>query len=209
MESILDRYRRRSDHFAVLLRGVAASGWSAPSPCAGWTARDVVTHVVGMHRHVLGQLGHDASAGPDGVADSSADPADPADEFEAVCVAVGHLLADDSASATPCHTPAGPMSFESHVDEVLSDDLVVHTWDLARATGQDDTIDSGDVASLWAKVAAVPAELMARYRTPGAFGPEITVYGPEVSVSDDASAQERLVAFLGRDPGWTGLRSPR
>ena len=70
------------------------------------------------------------------------------------------------------------MTVERHIDLVLSDDMAQHRWDLACATGQDDTIDPEDVERLWASTRAIPAEVMERYRTP-ALGPGIEVLGPE------------------------------
>ena len=70
------------------------------------------------------------------------------------------------------------------------------------ATGQDDTIDPEDVERLWASTRAIPAEVMERYRTPGAFGPGIEVLGPEVQVPEDAPLQHRLLGLIGREPEW-------
>jgi hypothetical protein len=119
-----------------------------------------------------------------------------------VRAAVEAVLADPGLSATPSDTPAGPLSAADNIDQVVSDDMPLHGWDLARATGQDDTIDPADVERLWATTLAVPPELMARYRTPGAFGPGVEVYGPEVVVPEDAPLPHRLLGAIGRDPAW-------
>lgn len=92
------------------------------------------------------------------------------------------------------------MAAEQHVDQVISDDLVLHGWDLARATDQDGTMDPADVERLWATTTAIPDELMAKFRTPGAFGPGIEVFGAEVKVAEDAPLQDRLLGLIGRDP---------
>jgi hypothetical protein len=92
------------------------------------------------------------------------------------------------------------MTVERQIDEVVSDDLVLHGWDLARATGQDDAMDPEDVERLWSTTSAIPAELMEKYRTPGAFGPGVEVFGPEVKVLEDAPLQDRLLGLIGRDP---------
>jgi hypothetical protein len=83
---------------------------------------------------------------------------------------------------------------------VVSDDLVLHGWDLARATGQDETMEPVDVERLWASTAAIPPEVMEKYRTPGAFGEGIEVFGPEVKVPPDAPLQDRLLGLIGRQP---------
>ncbi len=80
---------------------------------------------------------------------------------------------------------AAPPSDGSRRD-VVSDDRPLHGWDLARATGQDDTIDPEDVERLWSITTAIPTDLMKKYRTPGAFGPGVEVYGPAVRISRTA-----------------------
>jgi hypothetical protein len=59
------------------------------------------------------------------------------------------------------------------------------------------------VERLWAGNSAVPAEVMEQYRTPGAFGPGVEVFGPEVKVPEDAPLQDRLLGFIGRNPHTT------
>jgi hypothetical protein len=61
-------------------------------------------------------------------------------------------------------------------------------------------MDPDDVARLWAATSAIPAELMETYRTPGAFGPGVEVFGPEVAVPEDAPLQDRLLGLIGRNP---------
>jgi uncharacterized protein (TIGR03086 family) len=132
---------------------------------------------------------------------------DPLAAFAAARADVQAALDDPELSALECDTPAGRMTAADQVDQVVSDDLVLHGWDLARATGQDDTMDPDDLARLWSSTSAIPAELMEKYRTPGAFGPGVEVFGPEVKVSGDARLQDRLLGLIGRDPGWTPPRT--
>ncbi|HEU4841460.1 MAG TPA: SRPBCC domain-containing protein, partial [Ilumatobacteraceae bacterium] len=62
--AIGDRYRRRADRFDALVAAVAPADWDAPSPCAGWRARDVVGHIVDMHGVMLRPAGRELSAAP-------------------------------------------------------------------------------------------------------------------------------------------------
>jgi hypothetical protein len=55
---------------------------------------------------------------------------------------------------------------------------------------------------MWAAMSAIPAELLEQFRTPGAFGPGVEVFGPEVTVPADAPLQDRLLGLIGRDPAW-------
>ena len=182
---IADRYRARAEAFEAKVAAVRADQWDNPSPCAKWTARGVVDHVIDMHGVMLGV----AIPRTDDVL------ADFREARRQVEEALGSARAQEVVA-----TPGGQMTLEDHIDQVVSDDLVLHGWDLARATGQDETIPAEDVERLWATAQSVPPDLMERFRTPGAFGPGIEVYGAEVPVPDDAPLQDRLLGYVGRDP---------
>ena len=69
----------------------------------------------------------------------------------------------------------------------------MHTWDLARATGQDDRLDPDFCALLLAGMEPLEEVI----RSSGQ-------YGPRVEVPADADVQTRLLGFIGRDPFWAG-----
>lgn len=192
MSEIADRYRRRADAFEAKVANVAPDRWSDQSPCDDWKARDVVGHIIDMHEVMLRPLGRSLSPAP------SIDD-DPLGTFRAARADVEAVLADPVLAATECDTPMGRMTLEQHIDGVVSEDMVLHGWDLARATGQDDTIDPAEIDRLWPGIQDMPPEM----HIPGAFGPGIVVFGPEVKVPDDAPLQDRVLGCLGRDPAWT------
>ncbi len=76
---------------------------------------------------------------------------------------------------------------------VVADELVIHGWDLARATGQEYTPDPAALQAAYALLAAAAAE---SDRDQGMFG-------PVVAVPADAPLLVRAVGLSGRDPGWT------
>jgi uncharacterized protein (TIGR03086 family) len=195
MSEIADRYRRHADAFEHKLVAVRPEQWANQSPCEAWDARGVVGHIVVMHGVMLRPLDRELSSAPS-VAD------DPVGAFRAARADIEAVLHDPALADRECDTPNGRMTVEQQIGDVVSDDLVLHGWDLARATGQDDTMDPDDVERLWSITTAIPPELMEKYRTPGAFGPGVEVYGPEVKVSEDATLQDRLLGLIGRDPGW-------
>jgi hypothetical protein len=92
----------------------------------------------------------------------------------------------------------GRMTVAQHVDGVVSTDLVLHAWDLARAAGLDDAMDPAEVERMWPSIEHIPDEM----RIPEHFGPGVVVFGPEVAVPATASKQDRLLGKIGRDPGW-------
>jgi uncharacterized protein (TIGR03086 family) len=199
MSAVADRYRRHADAFERMVAAVRPEQWSNRSPCAAWDARGVVEHVVVMHGVMLRPVDRAPSPAPS-VQD------DPVRAFTVARADVEAVLDDPELAGLECDTPNGRMTVARQIDEVVSDDLVLHGWDLARATGQDDTMDPEDVERLWAITTAIPAALMDKYRTPGAFGPGVEVYGPEVPIAAEAPLQDRLLGVIGRDPGWLDRR---
>ncbi|WP_248962442.1 TIGR03086 family metal-binding protein [Sphaerisporangium perillae] len=192
MTEIAARYRVRADIFAAKVAAVGPGQWSNPSPCDEWTARDVVGHIVDMHAAMLSPLGKSLSPAP-------TVEEDPLDAFVSARADVEAVLADPATAASEVATPAGRLTVEQHIDQVVSADLVLHGWDLARATGQDDAIAPHEIEAMWPGVQRLPEEM----RIPGAFGPGIVVFGPEVKVSEDAPLQHRVLGLLGRDPDWS------
>jgi uncharacterized protein (TIGR03086 family) len=83
----------------------------------------------------------------------------------------------------------GEMPLPEAVDRFYTTDVFLHTWDLARATRQDERLDPQHCAELLAGMAPIE-ELL---RSSGQ-------YGPRVPVPADADAQTQLMGFIGRDP---------
>jgi uncharacterized protein (TIGR03086 family) len=86
-------------------------------------------------------------------------------------------------------TRMGPSTFAQTVDTICTPDVLIHTWDLARATGLDEALDAEEVHRFVESME--PMDAMLR---------ESGHYGPRVVVPDDADEQTRLIAFVGRQP---------
>ncbi len=195
LSEIAARYRARADHFQMLVAGVADGAWQNQSPCEKWTARDVVAHVIVMHHVVLA---------PAGVPMRGLDVGeDPWEVFVETRRLAERVLSDPALAGVADRSPMGTAWLAVHFDEAISADLPVHGWDLAKATGQDATIAPEDVAAGLAWQASMSEVMLEKFRTPGAFGAGIEVFGPVVEVGPGASAQDRMLAALGRDNGWT------
>lgn len=180
-----ERHREVAAAFAALTRRVA--DWEAPSPVPAWSARDVVGHLVDWFPAFLAE--GTAIHLPDGPPVEE----DPVGAWAARAEALQSLLDDASAATTPFRHPRVPeLPLATAVDRFYTADVFMHTWDLARAGGQEVTLDEELCAELLAGME--PIEEMMR-----ASGQ----YGPRHPVPDGASVQDRLVAFIGRDPGWT------
>lgn len=180
MSEIAARYRTMADQFEARVTAVAADAWENPSPCEGWVARDVVRHVVDTTGFFLGGTPVAPPAEP------SVDD-DPVGAWRAARAAVQAALEDPAVAQLERDTGMGAMTVEALVDRFGIVDLLVHTWDLARAAGLDEALDADEVARYHA--AMLPTEEM--MRASGAFG-------PAVEVPEDADPQTRFLAFLGR-----------
>ncbi len=189
---VAERYTTRADRFEAVVAAAPADRWGSPSPCEDWRAADVVQHVLDMHAAMLRPLGRTLTDAP-GV------EIDPLAAFRSARRDLEEILADEAIARRDVPTPMGTMTVAAQIDGVASADLVVHGWDLARATGQHHELDPREVAQMWPGA----QQMDERMRTPGAFGPGIVVFGPEVEVPADAPVADRLLGLLGRDPSWS------
>lgn len=180
MTEAAERYAIVAAGFTERVQGVVPDRWDDVSPCPEWTARDVATHVVRTHRAVLARLDDREPEEVDAAGDLGT-------QWKAASDAVGAALADEARAATVVGGMFGEQSFESLVSRLVCTDTLVHTWDLARATGQDDHLDPAAVA----RAAEFLAPLDEAIRRPGGFAPKI-------EPAEGADEQTRFLNFCGR-----------
>ena len=189
VDEIAARFERVAAAFTARVEGVPADSWERPAPCEGWAARDVVRHLVEWlpgPGFLLGTFG--VETGPIPSVET-----DPAAAWAVVRDAVQHALVDPAiATRVEDCGPPGRLSLEAAVDMTCTPDVLIHTWDLARATGLDERLDPGEVRRQLAGIEALPPEVDEAMRSSGH-------YGPRVAVADDADDQTRLLAFMGRE----------
>ena len=176
------RHRVLAAGFGTLVHGT--HDWRAPAPVDGWTARDVVAHLVEWFPAFLAAGGVDLPPGPS-VAD---DPVAAWDHHAAAVQAVLEERGEESFT----HPYAGTHRLADATDRFYSADVFMHSWDLARATGQQVDLDADYAAQLLAGMAQMEDVL----RSSGQ-------YGAPVPVAADAPVVDRLAGFIGRDPAWT------
>ena len=181
----VERFRRVAGAFDDVVGAVPATAWDSPAPCEGWVARDVINHLVSWVPWVIGQSGHPLTI----TASAAENPARAWSELAAGLLA---LLQDPTIAATTFDAgPPGRMTVETAIDRLVTGDLLVHTWDLATATGQHVRLDTVISAQMFEGMQAID-ELL---RNSGQYGPKITV-------PHGADATTQLIAFTGRDPNW-------
>ena len=180
MENVSERYRRLAAVVADRIGQVPDDRWDAPSPCQDWTVRDLVGHLVDIHGRFQSLVGRTVVDHPDPAQDALG-------AFTAVRDQMQADLEDPDKLAEEYDGRLGRSTWGSAVDGFVNFDLVVHGWDLARATGQDETIDPDDVARL----TPVVEKMAPVMRDNGAIGDPVET-GP------DADPQTQPLAALGR-----------
>lgn len=147
-------------------------------------ARDVVGHLVEwLPGFLRAGAGIDLPKGPP-VAE------DPVAAWQVHTDAVQALLDDPSSADRMLSNPhIGELPVATAISQFYTSDVFLHTWDLARATGQDERLDPQRCAVMLEGMLPMDEVL----RSSGH-------YGARVEVPADADAQTRLLAFIGRDP---------
>jgi uncharacterized protein (TIGR03086 family) len=177
--SDLDLLESVLDKTEGIIAGVRPDQVRLPTPCADFDVARVVDHLVGWASSFAARLSGGTFEGDPNDYRAGADPV--ADFHDAAGTIAGAYRDGGEAAA---QLPVG----------ILLMEFVVHGWDLATATGQtvsftpaeaDRALDTGQQM------------LKPEYRGPG------KTFGYEAEVPDSASSVDRLVAFLGRSPGWT------
>jgi uncharacterized protein (TIGR03086 family) len=182
MHALVARHQRACEGFTRVTRAVDPALWDVPTPCTEWDARDLVEHVIGFHEFLLLR--------PLGVR-AHRPREDPAARWQATADALFSALDDDRILDHATDLPGGGQSTPREMLAALTTDVLVHTWDLARATGVDQGLDE----QLCAQAHDVARDTGIR-RDAG-------MVGPEVPVGEDVDPSTRLIAFYGRDPSWT------
>jgi uncharacterized protein (TIGR03086 family) len=181
----VEALERSHRHLAATVGNISAEALSTSSACEEWDLRTLLNHNLGA-----GWMFTLANRG-ESVPEDGGDLV--GDDHVAACAAVAEAnLASwraqgalEGERAFPFGTFPAPMALLINVGEVA-----VHAWDLAKATGQDATIDPEVAELLLGFYGSIPLE---EFRAHGAFG-------PEVEVEPTAPAADRLLGLLGFQP---------
>ena len=180
-----DTFRRIAAEFTARVEGVALDGWDADAPCDGWVARDVVRHLVEwVPWWVAEGTDHSVSVSASVDDDPAAAWAELRDQLQAL---LDRPEADTETFDSPMFGGAMPLGVAA--ERFVTGDVFVHTWDLAKATGQSTSIDADFAAAMYEGM--LPMDDMLR---------QSGHFGPRVEVPDDADPVTKLIAFTGRTP---------
>jgi uncharacterized protein (TIGR03086 family) len=157
--------------------------WTAPTPVPEWLAHDIVEHLQSWSTGVVhAWTGMDLTTDPE---------ADLPRRWQRHAAAVQSLLDDPTTATHP--TTAGPFTGEplaTVLDRIYTPDIYMHSWDLARATGQAVTLDPDYARDLLSGM----RQMGSMIRESGQFGSE--------QITHSTDPVDQLMAFIGRDPQW-------
>ena len=185
---ILDLFERGTAWTATKVAG-ATDAQDAQTPCDEWNVRRLIDHLLwGQQMFAAGPAGGRVAPPTEPPPELVGD--EPASQYEDARKATLHAYQQPGALDGMVKGSQGDVPAMMILGIAFSDNLI-HGWDLAKATGQDATIPE-DLAE--AAFALMNGRVPDDARGPGKN------FKAVVPVPDDASVQDKLIAYLGRDP---------
>ena len=180
-----DLMARAAAPLLEIVHNLKPADLDARTPCTDWDVRALVDHLLTWGPSLEG------AARKEAVPPAETIPEDRTDALTAQLTRTVEAWSRPDAWAGTTHM-GGPTELPAAlVGGMVVGEMVVHGWDLARATGQHPTWDDDLLAYLYEETAKSAEQ-----------GRELGVYGSEVAVSASASLLDRTLALTGRDPAW-------
>jgi len=175
-----------------LIEAVSDTALGLPTPCERYTVGDLLDHVAGTALAFRAAAGkRPLPGGPSGHAANLAD--DWRSRIPADLMAMAEAWS--SPDAWTGMTAAGGVDLPADVAGVVAlDELVIHGWDLAKATAQPAGYDGPELEAVYGMVQ--------HFASSGIEG----LFGPPVEVADHAPLLDRILGVSGRDPSWEPRR---
>ncbi len=180
MNSTATQYETANRPLTAILDAVPAKKWINPSPCAGWSAQDVLRHMIETQREFL--TGRDIDMGEEPDLDN-----DPTAAWRDHAKRVTEAISDDAVASTEYDGHFGPTTVGATLEQFYIWDMLVHRWDIANSVGADAKLSD--------------AELDRIDKGADSFGEALYMDGvcsPGVEAPEDADRQARVLARLGR-----------
>lgn len=186
MTDIAELHRRAVDGMTARIHDIKDNRWSSPTPCSDWDLRELVNHVTYeclwtvplMEGKTVDEVGD--------VFEGDVLGADPKASWDSASKGAVDAISAPGAVSRTVHLSFGDFSGEEYARQMFAD-MLIHSWDVAKATGGDDRLDPELVSAC----AAWFADLEEAYRDAG-------VIGPRIHTSKDDDEQTRLLAAFGR-----------
>lgn len=184
MSELIERWKGLTEAFGQRLDAVQDDQWESATPCKDFTVRQLVEHAIDVQRFVPKGLGATGAIDTPNGNDLKA-------TWKAIRGAALATCSEPGALETEIDSPlGGKMLASQFFGGPASGDILIHTWDLARAIGADEKLDEDACHAALGFLQAIPAEFI---RQPGRF--DAAIEPPE-----GADIQTQLLCFAGRQP---------
>lgn len=193
MPNLVELYEGTTQHVHRILSGIKQDQTKSPTPCTEWDVSALINHLVGGAEIAAGCLSGNPPNIPFGASASSysgeSDLTKLAKIYKELAAEALATAKSPGALESKVITPIGEMPGSMFLGGCCMDNII-HCWDLAKATGQDTKLDPQAV------------EVSYQMFVPDAFdqGRAAGLIGPLVSVPKDATIQDKLIAYSGRQP---------
>lgn len=175
-QQFIDMWRETAQAFDQRYQAVSAEQQQAATPCDEWCVQDVIDHVAGVQGGFAGDMvGAEVAEGA---------------TWPQVHQAVNAALDNEGALEGMTNHPAFGEVPKTMLFGIGISDMLVHTWDLARAIGADETLPAGPVQASFMGLQQMPEE--ARVGS--------GMFSAPIEIAADADMQTQLIAFTGRQP---------
>lgn len=178
------------DFFTAIITQLSEEDWERPTPCVGWTARDLLGHLVTSMRVGISVMQGQPPTWPDVARPGELVEGDPAGFWRGTVVQTRSVLRTADL-ARVMETPLGRTVADDLAIPVI--DLYVHAWDLGVAVGIAVEIPADVIDFAHAYIDPLPDEMIRG---------DNRAFGPRIRVPASATPTERFIA-------WTGRRLPR
>ncbi|MET8677955.1 TIGR03086 family metal-binding protein [Streptomyces sp. NPDC004647] len=197
MTAMLD-LKPAARQMASLLQGITDDQLGAPTPCPEYTLGDLIDHVDGLSQAFTTAAAKDLGAAtsqlPSGDATRLGD--DWRSRIAGQLTALGDAWRDPGAWVGMTQAGGVDLPAES-AGRIALDELVIHGWDIAHASGQPFDCDPQALSACM--------EFVSLMSEPGQEASREGLFGPVVDVPADAPLLDRVIALSGRDPAWTAV----
>jgi uncharacterized protein (TIGR03086 family) len=179
-----------------LLRGVPDGLLGGPTPCRAYTLGDLIHHICGLTPAFTDAANKTTPADATGRSEGDASrlPSDWRTRIPRDLDTLAEAWGDPAAWTGM--TRAGGVDLPGEVAGLVAlDELVIHGWDVARASGQDYDCDPQSLEAVYGFVT--------QFSGPEREAAREDLFGPEVEVPEDAPLLDRVIGLTGRDPTWS------
>jgi uncharacterized protein (TIGR03086 family) len=186
MTDVSGLFQRASDGFARHVHSISGEQWHDPTPCTDWDVRMLVNHVA-VEQLWVPPLVDGSGVGDVGDRfDGDQLGEDPVATWDAAVAASQSAFGAPGALETTVSLSGGAKATSEYCWEMTTDALI-HSWDLARGIGGDETLDAELIDLVYERTLPVAEQLH-----------ETGLFAPPVRVPSNAKPQTRLLALFGR-----------